>query len=132
MGLTFAEVEIVGRSYKALIDTGFNGEVLVSREVAEEVGLKPFRIKERVTVDGRRIKVEVAVAVIKLWGEETEVFVEILDELPLDVLVGVQALERLGYVVDPVSGRLEKVGLLAVLFINSSYPVHMASGWLNY
>jgi Predicted aspartyl protease len=113
MGLTFAEVEIVGRSYKALIDTGFNGEVLVSRRVAEEVGLKPFRIKERVTVDGR-IKVEVAVAVIKLWGEETEVFVEILDELPLDVLIGVQALERLGYVVDPVSGRLEKVGLLAV------------------
>jgi predicted aspartyl protease len=56
----------------------------------------------------------VAVAVIKLWGEETEVFVEILDELPLDVLIGVQALERLGYVVDPVSGRLEKVGLLAV------------------
>jgi len=68
MGLTFAEVEIVGRSYKALIDAGFNGEVLVSRRVAEEVGLKPFRIKERVTVDGRRIKVEVAVAVIKLWG----------------------------------------------------------------
>jgi clan AA aspartic protease len=114
MGLTFAEVEIAGKSYKALIDTGFNGEVLVSRRVAEEVGLKPFRTKERVTVDGRRIKVEVAVAVIKLWGEETEVFVEILDELPLDVLIGVQALERLGYVVDPVSGRLEKVGLLAV------------------
>ena len=89
MGLTFAEVDIVGRSYKALTDAGFNGEVLVSREVAEEVGLKPFRIKERVAVDGRRIKVEVAVAVIKLWGEETEVFVEILDELPLDVLIGV-------------------------------------------
>jgi Predicted aspartyl protease len=68
MGLTFAEVEIVGRSYKALIDAGFKGEVLVSRRVAEEVGLKPFRTKERVTVDGRRIKVEVAVAVIKLWG----------------------------------------------------------------
>ena len=112
MGLTFAEVEIVDRSYKALIDAGFNGEVLVSRRVAEEVGLKPFRTKERVTVDGRRIKVEVAVAVIKQWG--SEIFGEILDELPLDVLVGVQALERLGYVVDPVSGRLEKVGLLAV------------------
>jgi predicted aspartyl protease len=56
MGLTFAEVEIVGRSYKALIDAGFNGEVLVSRRVAEEVGLKPFRTKERVTVDGRRIR----------------------------------------------------------------------------
>ena len=47
-------------------------------------------------------------------GEESEVFVEILDELPLDVLIGVQALERLGYVVDPVSNRLEKVELLTV------------------
>jgi len=114
MGLAFVEVEIAGRTYKALVDTGFNGEVLVSRRVAEELGLKPFRSKERITVDGRRVKVDVAVATIKLWGEETEVFVEVLDELPLDVLIGVQALERLGYVVNPVTGRLEKVGLLAV------------------
>jgi predicted aspartyl protease len=41
----------------------------MSRREAEEVRLKPFRTKERVTVDGRRIKVEVAVAVIKLWGK---------------------------------------------------------------
>jgi clan AA aspartic protease len=114
MGITFAEVKIGGRTYRALVDTGFNGEVLVSRRVAEEAGLKPFRTKERVTVDGRRVRVEVAVAVIRLWGEESEVFVEILDELPLDVLVGVQALERLGYAVNPVTGRLEKVGLLPV------------------
>jgi clan AA aspartic protease, AF_0612 family len=114
MGLAFVEVEIAGRTYRALVDTGFNGEVLVNRRVAEEAGLKPFRSKERITVDGRRVRVEVAVATIKLWGEETEVFVEVLDELPLDVLIGVQALERLGYVVNPVTGRLEKVGLLAV------------------
>ena len=31
--VTFAEVDIVGRSYKALVDAGFNGEVLVSRRV---------------------------------------------------------------------------------------------------
>ncbi len=114
MGLAFVEVEIAGRTYRALVDTGFNGEVLVNRRVAEEAGLKPFRSKERITVDGRRVRVDVAVATIKLWGEETEVFVEVLDELPLDVLIGVQALERLGYVVNPVTGRLEKVGLLAV------------------
>ncbi len=114
MGLAFVEVEIAGRTYRALVDTGFNGEVLVNRRVAEEAGLKPFRSKEKITVDGRRVRVDVAVATIKLWGEETEVFVEVLDELPLDVLIGVQALERLGYVVNPVTGRLEKVGLLAV------------------
>ncbi|MGC8974549.1 MAG: hypothetical protein ACP5KY_10190 [Thermoproteus sp.] len=51
---------------------------------------------------------------MKIGGEETEAFVEIVDELPLDVLVGAQALERLGYVVDPKTGGIEKVGLLLV------------------
>ncbi len=41
MGLTFADVDINGRRYRALIDMGFNGEVVVSRKVAEELGLKP-------------------------------------------------------------------------------------------
>lgn len=35
---------------------------------------------------------------------------EILEGLPLDVLIEVQALARLGYVVDPKTGRLEKFG----------------------
>jgi predicted aspartyl protease len=45
MGIAFVEVEIGGRKYRALINTGFNGEVAVSRKVAEEAGLKPSRIK---------------------------------------------------------------------------------------
>ena len=113
MGLTFVDVEINGRRYRALVDTGFNGEVLVSRKVAQELDLKPFRVKERVTVDNRRIRVEVAVGVLRLGDDESEVFIEVVDEAPLDVLVGVHALERLGYVVNPATGRLEKVGLLA-------------------
>ncbi|MGC9169725.1 MAG: clan AA aspartic protease [Thermoproteus sp.] len=114
MGIAFVEVEIGGRKYRALINTGFNGEVAVSRKVAEEAGLKPSRIKERILADGKAIRVEVAVGVVKIGGEETEAFVEIVDELPLDVLVGAQALERLGYVVDPKTGRIEKVGHLLV------------------
>nr|WP_287069042.1 clan AA aspartic protease [Pyrobaculum sp.] len=109
VGITFAEVEISGRRYRALVDTGFNGELVVSRRVAEEAGLRPFRTRERVLADGRVVKT--GVAVVKINGEETEAFVEILDELPLDVLIGVYALERLGYVVDPRTGRLEKIGM---------------------
>lgn len=111
MGFTFVEVEIGGRKYKGLVDTGFNGEIVVNKSVAAEAGLKPFRIKERTLADGRTVKVEVAVAVVKINGEETEAFVEILEGLPLDVLIGIQALERLGYVVDPRTGRIEKLGL---------------------
>jgi predicted aspartyl protease len=52
--------------------------------------------------------------VVKIGGEETEAFVEIIDELPLDVPVGVHTLERLGYAVDPKTGRIEKIGLILV------------------
>ncbi len=114
MGLAFKEVEINGKKYKALIDTGFYGEVLVSKKVAEELNLKPIEEKERITVDGRKVKVKVAIAKVKIDNDESYMFVEILDELPLDVLIGVYALERLGYYVDPKTGTIKKIGLLAV------------------
>jgi predicted aspartyl protease len=53
VGITFTEVEIGGRRYRALVDTGFNGGVAVSRRVAEEADLAPFRAKEGVLADGR-------------------------------------------------------------------------------
>ncbi|AFA38952.1 clan AA aspartic protease, AF_0612 family [Pyrobaculum oguniense TE7] len=111
MGITVVDVEIGGRKYKGLVDTGFNGEIIVNSKVAEEIGLRPFRKKTRVLADGRVVSVDVAVAVVKISGEETEAFVEVLEGLPLDVLIGVQALERLGYVVDPKTGKIEKFGL---------------------
>ncbi|UXD21295.1 clan AA aspartic protease [Ignicoccus pacificus DSM 13166] len=114
MKLAFKEVEISGRKYKALIDTGFNGEVLVSPKVAKEIGLKPLEEKYRTTIDGRKVKVRVGVAKVKIDDEESCMFVEEVEGLPLDVLIGVQALERLGYYVDPKDGTIKKVGLVAV------------------
>ncbi|MEL9991245.1 MAG: clan AA aspartic protease [Thermoproteus sp.] len=114
MGLTFAEVEINGRRYYALVDTGFNGEVLVSSRVAKELGLAPVGEAERVLADGRKIKVAVAPARLSLFGESAYVWVEVLESPPFDVLVGVIALERLGFAVDPSSGRIIRVGQLIV------------------
>ncbi len=114
MGLTFADIEINGVKYRALVDTGFNGDLLVSRRVAEELKLPIIGESKRVTVDNRVIKTRVSYAHVKLLGAEGYVLVEIVDEMPLDVLVGVRALEALGFVVDPVTGQLRRVGLLAV------------------
>ena len=69
--------------------------------------------KERTTVDGRKVKVKVGIAKVKI-DDESYMFVEEVEGLPLDVLIGVQALERLGYYVDPKDGTIKKVGLLAV------------------
>jgi len=45
--------------------------------------------------------------------DEGYALIEVIDELPLDVLIGVIALEELGFVVDPTTGRLRRVGPIA-------------------
>ena len=69
--------------------------------------------KERTTVDGRKVKVKVGIPKVKI-DDESYMFVEEVEGLPLDVLIGVQALGRLGYYVYPNGGTIKKVGLLAV------------------
>ena len=114
MGLAFKEVEINGKKYKALIDTGFYGEVLVNEKVAKEIGLQFIEEKERITADGRKVKVKVGIAKVKIDEDESYMFVEMMEGLPLDVLIGVYALERLGYYVDPKDGTIKKIGLIVV------------------
>ncbi len=62
MYLLFKEIEINGKKYKALIDTGFYVEILINKKVAEEIGFKPLEEKERITVDGRKVKVKREIA----------------------------------------------------------------------
>ena len=114
VGLAFADVEINGVKFRALVDTGFNGDVLVSREVAEKLGLTVVGESERKTVDNRVVKTKVSYGKLKVLGAEGYVLIEVVDEMPLDVLVGVRALEALGFVVDPSTGTLRRVGLIAV------------------
>ncbi len=114
MGLTFADVEINGVRFRALVDTGFNGDVLVSKSVAEKLGLPIIGESERKTVDNRVIKTKVSYGKIRLFDSEGYVIIEIVDEMPLDVLIGIRALEALGFIVDPTTGTLRKIGLIAV------------------
>jgi len=114
MGIAFVDAEINGVVFKALVDTGFNGDVLVKREVAQRLGLQVVGKIRRRTVDNRVLELDVSYAKLRLLGEEGYVIVEIADDSPVDVLIGVRALEALGFVVDPTTGTLRKVGLLAV------------------
>ncbi len=112
MGITFVDVEINGVKFRALVDTGFNGDVLVSKKVAEILKLPIIGEQERRTVDNRVVKTKVSYGKLKIFDSEGYVIIEIIDELPLDVFIGVRALEALGYIVDPVTGTLRKIGLL--------------------
>ena len=112
--ITFVDIEINGVKFRALVDTGFNGDVLVSKSVAEKLRLPIIGESERRTVDNRVIKTKVSYGRIRLFDSEGYVIIEIVDEMPLDVLIGVRALEALGFVVDPTTGILKKISLIAV------------------
>ncbi len=99
--ITFVDIEINGVKFRALVDTGFNGDVLVSKSVAEKLRLPIIGESERRTVDNRVIKTKVSYGRIRLFDSEGYVIIEIVDEMPLDVLIGIRALEALGFVVDP-------------------------------
>ncbi len=111
--ITFVDIEINGVKFRALVDTGFNGDVLVSKSVAEKLRLPIIGESERRTVDNRVIKTKVSYGRIRLFDSEGYVIIEIVDEMPLDVLIGVRALEALGFVVDPTTGTLKKISLIA-------------------
>jgi len=114
MGIAFKEIEIEGKKFRALVDTGFIGEILISKKAAENLDLKVIEEKERITADNRKIKVKVAVAKVKIDDEEGRMFVEIVEDSPVEVLIGVLALEKLGYIVNPKTGMIEKIGMLLV------------------
>ena len=74
--------------------------------ICEALGLH-MPLRERVTTaDNRELLIEAGVAHIKINGREGATLVGKLD-VPLPLL-GVVALESLGYKVDPVSGVLEQ------------------------
>jgi len=114
MGIAFVDVEINGVRFRALVDTGFNGDVLVSKRVAEQLRLPVIGESERRTVDNKVIRTRVSYGKLRLLDSEGYVTIEIVDDMPLDVLIGARALEALGFIVDPTTGTLRKVGLLAV------------------
>ncbi|MDK6028757.1 clan AA aspartic protease [Ignisphaera sp. 4213-co] len=114
MGLAFVDVELNGVKLRALVDTGFNGDVLVSSKIAKELNLPVIGESSRKTVDNRIIKTLVSYGKLKLLDSEGYVIIEIIEEMPLDVLIGVRALEALGFVVDTTTGTLRKIGLIAV------------------
>ncbi len=119
MGLTRVEVTLVNPSAprkltrsELIVDTG---SILtwVSGARLEQVGMKPRRKKEFRTIEGRVIRRDTGPAIVRFDGSEADIEVVFAHKGDAEVL-GVTALESLGYQVDPVSNRLRHTGLLAL------------------
>ncbi|MEM2153223.1 MAG: hypothetical protein QXS79_04900 [Candidatus Bathyarchaeia archaeon] len=119
MGLTYVKVTVsnpIEPSFKEdlelIVDTG---AILpwIPREVLERIGVKPVLRKVFKTIEGKPIERSTSFARIKYGEHETVVEVVMAEEGDAAVL-GVVALESMGYRVNPVTGQLEYIGLLAV------------------
>ncbi len=77
------------------------------------IGVKPMWQKEFRTIEGRTVRRRTGPAIIALDGAEGAVEVVFAEEGDAEVL-GVTALEGLGYEVDPVTKRLHRSSLLAL------------------
>jgi len=90
---------------KLLVDTGATYTV-IPREIAEKVGVHvtPYSV-ELILADKGRRKAEIGVAEIEVEARRAPVDVAIVDDgFPL---LGVQALEVLGFEVNPITKKLE-------------------------
>ena len=93
-----------------LVDTGAT-DCLVPRSCIEAIGLKPEGQRVYETADGRKIRMDFAIARIEFMGDLTAGRIIIGDE-DVEPLLGVTALESAGIEVDPLNQRLKKLPAL--------------------
>jgi len=118
LGLTSVKVTVsnpfdpkLGEEFELIVDTG---SVLswILRGLLEKLNIKPRRRRDFKTIEGRSILRDVGLATIKYEQYEADVEVVFAEEKDVSVL-GATALESLGYRVNPITEKLEYIGLLA-------------------
>jgi len=100
---------------RALVDTGFFGDVITLPRYVEGTGIEFKYERLRRLPDGRIVRARFGGGEIILEDSATYGDIEVWDELKLpegvEALLGITAIEKLGYRVNPRTGRLEKVEL---------------------
>ena len=114
MGRVIVNVEIVnpknGKSInvRLLVDTG-STLTWIKKERLEEINPEARRRIKIKSIDGREVERNIGFAEIRYEGHEAPIIVVFAEENDAEVL-GLTAIESLGYEVNPMSGRLEYVG----------------------
>ncbi len=95
-----------------LVDTG-SMLTWIPKKTLVALGIKPRGVRQFKTIDGKLIERETGVVVVECNGLETVSEVVMAEETDGSVM-GVTTLESLGFRVNPITGKLEYIGLLAV------------------
>jgi len=111
MAFVYVEVQVRGakaaKSLRMLVDTGSTYMVL-DPKLAEELGLLGTPYKVSLTLaDGRRVEASLFLAEVVVAGRKGPVMVAAIPTP--QPLLGVHALETLGFKVNPHTGQLEEI-----------------------
>ena len=117
MGLTYVNVTIANptnlkrlKRKKLLADSGALYSI-VPKEVLRAIGIRPYGVETFTLADGSTIKREVGTAFLRANGRQAPSPV-IFGEKGDGSLLGIIALESLGFTIDPRTGRLRPIPLL--------------------
>jgi len=106
---------------RALVDTGFFGDIITLPRYVEGTGIEFKYERLRRLPDGRIVRARFGGGEIIFGDSATYGDVEVWEELKLpegvEALLGVTAIEKLGYRVNPRTGRLEKVELYLLTYL---------------
>ncbi len=111
MGFAYVNVTVRGmkasRDVKMLVDTG-STYIVLDPETIKELGLleTPYTV-DLLLADGRKIRAKLFLAEVEVKGRRGPAFVAELN-VPTPLL-GVHALETLGFKVNPKTGELEEI-----------------------
>lgn len=111
MGFVYVDVIVHGlkasKRVKMLVDTG-STYIVLSPSLVSELGLyeTPYSV-ELTLADGRKVRAKLYLAEVEVEGRKGPAFVAEL-ETPTPLL-GVYALETLGFKVNPRTGKLEEI-----------------------
>ena len=111
MGFTYVNVTVRGmkasKDVRMLVDTG-STYIVLDPETIKELGLleTPYAV-DLLLADGRKIRARIFLAEVEVKGRRGPAFVAELN-VPTPLL-GVHALETLGFKVNPRTGELEEI-----------------------
>ncbi len=119
VGMTFVRMKVAGefggngKPVEFLVDSGSTYSI-VPRGLLRALGVKPVRRERFEFAGGRRIWRQVGIAYLSFRGRITATHV-IFGGARDEPLLGVHALEGLGYEVDPVNRRLRRARLFLMI-----------------
>lgn len=117
MSQTFGDIKLISNGKrvekKLLVDTGATYSWIKASDL-KRLGIKPARVQEFETIEGKVIQKRIGEVVIECLGNKVHTVVVFAGRHDAEVL-GLHALEGLALEVDPVNQKLKKSKVLKAL-----------------